>query len=261
VPKYQDLVGLATGAAERAARLIRDARRPDDPKSWGQKRIRDFVTSVDRDAEQIVTDVLVAGEPGSVVRGEELSPEEQSGRIVWVVDPLDGTTNFLHGYAQYAVSIGAVVDGALAAGVINDVTRGLTYTAAAGAGAWCGDQRLRVSAFTDPATALIGTGFPFRTPELFPRYLRQFTAISNAVAGVRRAGAAALDLVDVAAGRFEGFWELELAPWDVAAGTLIIREAGGVVTDLDGNQDVVRHGPIVAGNAEIQQWLLGVLKG
>jgi myo-inositol-1(or 4)-monophosphatase len=259
VPKYQDLVRLAQVAAERAAGYVRGVERPANPASWTRKAVNDFVTHVDREAERLVSETLLAGEPGSVVMGEELSPTRQAAGLLWVVDPLDGTTNYLHGYPQYAVSVGAVIDGVLAAGAVADVVRQVTYTGTRGGGAWCGGTRLSVSASTTPAAALIGTGFPFRTPDLLPRYLRQFAAVSGATSGIRRAGAAALDLIDVAAGRLDAFWELDLAAWDVAAGTLIVREAGGVVTDTSGSDDVVRQGPIVAGNPSMHQWLLDVV--
>jgi myo-inositol-1(or 4)-monophosphatase len=192
--------------------------------------------------------------------GEELSPEDVQADLVWVVDPLDGTTNYLHGYPQYAVSIAAVASGSLAAGVVADIDRNTTYHAEAGGGSWCGERRLAVSTIVDPALSLIGTGFPFRTPEQIPRYLRQFTAVMGATSGIRRAGAASLDLVDVALGRLDGFWELYLAPWDVAAGTLLIREAGGVVTDLAGSSNVVQDGSLVAGNPAMHGWLRALVE-
>jgi myo-inositol-1(or 4)-monophosphatase len=186
-------------------------------------------------------------------------PRAGGGGLLWVVDPLDGTTNYLHGYPQYAVSIAALLDGELAAGVVLDVARNVLYSATAGGGAWCGSSRLAVSSIADPRLALIGTGFPFRTPHLVPRYLRQFCAVHDAASGIRRAGSAALDLADVAQGHFEGFWELDLAAWDVAAGVLLVREAGGVVTDLEGSPDVVCRGAKVAGNPAIHGWLLQML--
>lgn len=259
VRNYQDLVRLARDAAERAACYIRQAQVPANPDDWARKSENDFVTQVDREAERLVAETLTAGEPGSTVLGEELSPNADRGGLVWVVDPLDGTTNFLHGYPQYAVSVGALADGTLVAGAVSDVVRGAAYTAARGAGAWCGETRLAVSRRTAPATALIGTGFPFRAMHFMPRYLRQFAAVSAATSGIRRAGAAALDLIDVAAGRLDAFWELDLAPWDVAAGTLIIREAGGVVTNVAGSDDVVHQGPIVAGNPGLHRWLLDIV--
>jgi myo-inositol-1(or 4)-monophosphatase len=246
---------VARTAAERAAAFIRDVERPANPESWSRKAHHDYVTSVDRNAEEIISDILLRAEPGSIMVGEELSPDLRQADLSWVVDPLDGTTNYLHGYPQYAVSIAALVHGTLAAGVITDVDRRVTYHAVAGGGAWRDDRRLETSRIADPAMGLFGTGFPFRTPEQIPRYLRQFTEIMRTTSGMRRAGAAALDLADVACGRLEGFWELYLAPWDVAAGTLLIREAGGTVTNLEGSPDVVAHGSIVAGGA-LHGWLL-----
>ena len=259
MPKNQDLLHLAIAAGERGAGYVRGVRRPENPGDWGRKGQHDFVTTVDREAERQVAAMLLEGAPGSVIVGEELTPQSATADLVWFVDPLDGTTNYLHGYPQYAVSIAAATQGELAVGVVVDVARSLTYHGVRGGGAWCGDQRLTVSSLGAPGVALIGTGFPFRTPELLPRYLRQFTAVMGAVSGIRRAGAAALDLVDVALGRFEGFWELSLAPWDMAAGTLIVREAGGVVTDDKGAADIVKHGSIVAGNPSIHAWLLNLL--
>jgi myo-inositol-1(or 4)-monophosphatase len=188
--------------------------------------------------------------------GEEHSPDAGLEGRVWIVDPLDGTTNFLHGYPQYAVSIALADDGELVAGVVLDITRECLYGAVKGGGAWIGNTRLRVSETTDPSRALLGTGYPFKKLDQLDAYLDQFRRILPATSGVRRAGAAAIDLADVAAGRLDGFWELVLAPWDIAAGTLLIREAGGQVTDAAGHAAAMRHGSIVAGNPAIHAWLL-----
>jgi len=263
VREYNDLVKLAERAALRAADYLRGAVRPS-VHSWTEKAQHDFVTEVDRAAEALIAEEIVREAPESVIVGEELSPQRMArGELVWIVDPLDGTTNFLHGYPQYAVSIGCLVDGKLAAGVIHDVCRKRTYKAIRGGGAFEEDTRLGVSAVTDPRYALIGTGFPFRALNLLHVYLSQFAAVSGAASGIRRAGAAALDLADVAAGRLDGFWELQLAPWDIAAGTLLIREAGGIVTRPDGGADVLNtegNGSIVAGNAAMHRWLIDLLR-
>ncbi len=221
--------------------------------------MRDFVTDVDRGAERIISDHLRTRFPDVPIIGEELSPDGAMTDLVWVVDPLDGTTNYLHDYPSYAVSIAALRDGVPGAGVVTDVVHDRTYTAISEGGAWCGDTQLNVSAPGDPSDALIGTGFPFKSPDLLPEYLRQFSAVMHGTSGIRRAGAAALDLVDVALGRFDGFWELHLAPWDIAAGTLLVREAGGIVTDTDGAPKPIRHGPVVAGNSTMHAWLLETL--
>ena len=247
----------------RAADYLRTAVRPA-VHTWTEKSQHDFVTEVDRAAEGIIAEVILRDAPESVIVGEELSPQRVAqGELVWIVDPLDGTTNFLHGYPQYAVSIGCVADGKLVAGVVHDVCRKRTYKATRGGGAFEEDTRLSVSAVTDSRRALIGTGFPFKALKLLHVYLAQFAAVTGAASGIRRAGAAALDLVDVAAGRLDGFWELQLAPWDVAAGALLIREAGGIVTRADGAADVLRSdgdGSIVAGNATMHKWLIDLIR-
>ena len=258
--EIKDLLDVATSAAAQAAALLRRAH-PPEPGRWTEKGLHDFVTEADRGAEELIVAMLHQRFPGSVIVGEELSPTARpEGEIVWIVDPLDGTTNYLHGYPQYAVSIGCMVRGVLCVGVVHDVTRDLAYTAATGHGAWVGSQRLSVSTTTDPRFALVGTGIPFKQPDTIAPYLRQFTAVMRASSGLRRAGSAALDLVDVAAGRLDAFWELTLAAWDVAAGVVLIREAGGVVTTLDGSPDVLRGEPIVAGNPALHRWLMELVR-
>ncbi|MFQ5704087.1 MAG: inositol monophosphatase family protein [Gemmatimonadales bacterium] len=260
MPEHKDLLQHALLASRRAADYIRSVDNPPDASAWGVKGTSDFVTQIDRDAERIIADTLLDAYPTSVVLGEELSPGQDTAQLTWVVDPLDGTTNFLHGYPTYAVSVAAVVAGRLCVGVVTDVARDRIYHATAGGGAWCNHDRIHVSDTFEIQNALIGTGFPFKAPALLARYLRQFSIILAGTSGVRRAGAAALDLVDVASGRFDGFWELSLAPWDVAAGALLVREAGGVVTNVENDPDVVRAGSIVAGNPTVHDWLLHRLR-
>jgi myo-inositol-1(or 4)-monophosphatase len=209
----------------------------------------------------MIAEALTREVPGSRVVGEEHTPTlDVSGDVVWIVDPLDGTTNFLHDYPQYAVSIGCMVRGALCVGVVHDVVRDVVYHAATGAGAWAGERRLAVSSLAEPKRALVGTGFPFKDQAPLETYLRQFAAVMERTSGIRRAGAAALDLADLAAGRFDAFWELSLAPWDIAAGVVLVREAGGRVTRSDGSEDVVGHGSIVAGNPALHRWLIDLLR-
>ena len=261
--EYNDLVKLALQAAERAGDYVRGASRPA-VHTWTEKAQHDFATEVDRAAEGLIAEALTRAEPGSVIVGEELSPNRDlQGELVWVVDPLDGTTNFLHGYPQYAVSIGALVDGKIVAGVVHDICRKRTYTAARGGGAYEDGTRIGVSSVLEPRLALVGTGFPFKALHLLQQYLSQFAAVLGASSGVRRAGSAALDLADVAAGRLDAFWELHLSPWDIAAGALLIREAGGVITRPDGAADVLsgeQNGAIVAGNPALHPWLLDLLR-
>ena len=263
-PDARQLLSAAQLAADRAAAFLRRQEGRLAPEQWSEKGRADFVTEVDRESERLIAETLHAAFPGSAIVGEELTPSAAGAGslpagLAWVVDPLDGTTNFLHRFPCYAVSIGALVDGEPLAAVVQHVSRGIRYQATQGGGAWQDGTPLAVSTVREPRHALIGTGFPFKNMDQLPLYQAQFAAVSGAAAGVRRPGSAALDLCDVAAGRFEGFWELLLAPWDVAAGTLIIREAGGLVTGLAGETQVVRHGAIVAGNPAIHAWLLALL--
>jgi myo-inositol-1(or 4)-monophosphatase len=259
------LVQLAIAAAERAGSYLAGIQRPSDPARWTSKGPGDWVTEVDRTAEGIIADLLLAAEPGSTIVGEELSPGGAATRgLVWIVDPLDGTTNFLHGLPHFAVSIAAAIDGRLEAGVVLHVPQRRLIHAERGHGTWNGSDRLRVSAISEPRHALIATGFPFKDFESLEEYQRQFAAIAPATSGIRRAGAAALDLADVAAGWYDGFWEQRLSAWDIAAGMLLIREAGGVVTDLDGRELGVEHGSVVAGNPAVHAWMverLGAVSG
>jgi myo-inositol-1(or 4)-monophosphatase len=242
-----------------AANYIRSVERPADPGGWTLKGRRDFVTEVDRTAERLITDLLLSGDSEARIVGEELSPVLVTEGLVWIVDPLDGTTNFLHDYPSYAISIAAALDGVLQAGVVLQVARNEAYFSSRGGGAWLDGRRLKVSTITEPEFALVATGFPFRDLSLLEEYQRQFGRVSNATSGIRRAGAAALDLADVAAGRFEGFWEQRLSAWDIAAGALLIREAGGVITDFTGRDVGIEHTGIVAGNPRIHEWLLAIL--
>ncbi|MGI9140729.1 MAG: inositol monophosphatase family protein [Gemmatimonadaceae bacterium] len=251
------LARVVVEAALGAGDIVRKAAQTAATLVWENKGTADFVSEVDRNAEHYILSVLGTEFPGAVVIGEEFSPDAESGSgLAFIIDPLDGTTNFLHGFPHYAVSIGAAYDGELlAAAVLNVQTREL-FTATAGGGATLNGEPIRVSAETVPERALIGTGFPFKQLEHLPRFLRQFEAVTRATAGVRRAGSAALDLADTACGRFDAFWELGLAPWDVAAGILLIREAGGIVTDLDGAPAAPGFGAYVAGGPDMHAWLL-----
>ncbi|MGH7657616.1 MAG: inositol monophosphatase family protein [Gemmatimonadales bacterium] len=254
-----DLLHIATGTALAAAGYLRTVERPGTG-AWNLKGPNDFVTLVDRAAEEMITERLLREAPGSRVIGEELASDINTDGLTWVVDPLDGTTNYLHGFPAYAVSVAAAVDGVLEAGVIVDVVAGTVYRASAGNGAWAGDRRLAVSEIKDPVSSLIGTGFPFTELERLTPYLGQLERIIRGTSGVRRAGSAALDLASVASGAFEGFWEQHLSAWDIAAGIVLVREAGGRVTDMSGRDLGVEHGAVVAGNRAVHGWLLEQLQ-
>jgi len=254
------LLATCVAAAVRAADVIKAGAARLHELSWESKGPSDFVSQVDRDAEAALSAVILERHPAAGIMAEEGSPGAQSRALLFVADPLDGTTNFLHGFPWYAVSIAALVDGRQEAAAILNAATGELFTSVLNGGARRSGQSIRVSGVTDPSRALIGTGFPFKHPEEMAPYVRVLPRLMEGTAGLRRAGAAALDLCDVACGRFDAFWEYGLAPWDVAAGILIIREAGGVVTDLAGEPSAVQHGPVVAGNPTMHAWLLKQLK-
>ena len=257
-----ELLAIAVDAATDAARVIHASFGHREALIWEEKGSADFVTQVDRDAEAAIRKRVTSRCPEASIVGEELSPDGSPGAgISFIVDPLDGTTNFLHGYPEFAVSIGVMVGPRLVAGVVRNLTRDETFTATRGGGAFVNGAAIAVSRESDPSRALIGTGFPFKRHDLLLEYAAQFVEVSRHTAGIRRAGSAALDLTNLACGRFDGFWELVLAPWDVAAGVLIVREAGGIVTDLAGETKTISHGPVVAGNPDIHAWLLRTVGG
>ena len=251
------VLGVAVTAAQGAAAVIRSHTAEANSVAWRLKSPADFVSAVDTAAEETIREVLQRDEPGAVILGEELSPDADVGAsLTFIVDPLDGTTNFLHGYPAYAVSIGVLVDGTLTAGVIINVPTHEVYTAVVGEGAFRNGEQLRVSAVREPSLALVGTGFPFKHLHLLDRYQRQFATVMRGTSGIRRAGSASLDLADVANGRFDAFWELQLAPWDFAAGMLLVQEAGGRVSDTEGRDVSFATSSIVAGNPAMHAWLL-----
>jgi len=265
------LLDVALAAARDAVAVHRRYLGTVSPEDWTAKGIADFVTHVDREAEDhIVTRILdvfpdhaiLAEEAatGGTTRATGLAARDRTW--LWIIDPLDGTTNFLHRYPMYAASIGVAREGVLVAGVVAAGSTGDVWTAVRDGGAFLNGDRIAVSATGSLSQALIGTGFPFKVPERLPAYLDQLGRVLRHTAGVRRAGSAALDLCHVATGWFDGFWELSLAPWDVAAGTLIVREAGGIVTRLDGAADVIGgDGSVLAGNARVHEALGELVRG
>ena len=253
------LLATCVAAAVKAAELIRAASSTLSDITWETKGPADFVSHVDRGAEDVIRGVVADRHPDAVLIAEESAPRVDQGDLTFVVDPLDGTTNFLHGFPWYAVSIAALAHGSQVAAAVLNVATGELFTAVRGGGARRNGQPIRVSSVTEPSRALIGTGFPFKHREGIAPYMEVLPRLMQSTAGLRRGGSAALDLCDVACGRFDAFWELRLAPWDVAAGILLIREAGGVVTDLEGRPAPVASGPIVAGNPVMHAWLLDEL--
>lgn len=256
------LLATCVAAAARAAEIIRAGAERRDTLTWESKSRGDFVSDVDRDAEQAIGDTIAARHADARILAEEMSSStEARGGLVFVADPLDGTTNFLHGFPWYAVSIAALVDGEIIAGVVLNAATGELYSATAGGGARRNGQPITVSTIDEPIRSLIGTGFPFKEGAPVDEYLRMLPRIMRETSGIRRPGAAALDLADVACGRFEAFWEMKLAPWDIAAGILLVREAGGIVTTFAGAPCPVDHTSVVAGNPAMHAWLLGAVNG
>lgn len=252
-------------AARAGQRIIRAGAERLGALVWESKGPADFLTEVDRDSEHAIRETLERELrdvlPGALVLGEETwTGAAIPAGASFVVDPLDGTTNFLHGVPAYAVSIGALLDGVPAAGLVLDITNDEVFIAVRGHGAARNGHRIHVSTVTGHDRALIATGFPFGGDADLARYARQFVPVARATAGIRRAGAAALDLAGVACGRYEAFWELRLAPWDVAAGILLIEEAGGVVTGIDGSPATITTSPLVAGNPVMHRWLLDTVQ-
>ncbi len=224
------------------------------------KAQNDYVSEVDREAEARIIDDLLKAYPGHGILAEESGIIEGKDEFRWIIDPLDGTTNYLHGFPHYAVSIACEQKGKLMHGVIYDPFKQELFCASRGDGATLNNRRIRVSSAKSVEGALIATGFPFRNPDQLDEFLRRFSAFFKSASDMRRAGSAALDLAYVAAGRLDGYWESGLNAWDLAAGALIMREAGGLVTDFCGDGDFLDKGEIVAGNSKIIAEMLRKIK-
>lgn len=254
------MLNTAVKAARKAGTIISRASRDVDLLKVESKRQNDFVTEVDRAAEAAIIAVLHEAYPNHSILAEESGASKGSqGEFVWLIDPLDGTTNFIHGVPQFAVSIGLKHKGVMTQGVVFDPVKNELFTATRGAGAYLNDKRMRVGKRDRINDALIGTGFPFSKVDLLERYIEMFRKVTLNCAGIRRPGAAALDLAYVAAGRFDGFWEMGLAPWDMAAGALLVQEAGGLVGDFAGEGDYLESGEIVAGSPKVFAQLLALV--
>jgi myo-inositol-1(or 4)-monophosphatase len=252
------MLNIAVKAARRAGSIIVRASRNIDIVAVQEKAANDFVTEVDREAEQAIIRTLHEAYPGHAILAEESGATGESEHQ-WIIDPLDGTTNFLHGYPQYSVSIALRHRGVVTQAVIYDPTRNDLFTATRGRGAFMNDQRMRVSKRSTLKASLLGTGFPFRQLEHLDVYLAILRDMMKGAAGVRREGSAALDLAYVAAGRLDGFWEFGLSPWDMAAGALMISEAGGLVGDLTGENHYLETGNIICGNPKVFVELLNAI--
>ncbi len=252
------MLTIAVKAARRAGNLIHRAAENLDHLTVTKKSHADYVSEVDRAAEQTIIETLLGAYPNHAILAEESGAHGDS-EFVWIIDPLDGTTNFLHGFPQYAVSIALQHKGVLSQAVIYDPTRNDLFTASRGRGAFLNERRIRVSKRKELATCLIGTGFPYSRFEHMDAYMAILRDMMPKTSGLRRPGSAALDLAYTAAGRYDGFFETALKPWDIAAGCLLIQEAGGMVGDLQGRDNYLKTGHICAGNPDIYPQLLEVI--
>ncbi|MEX0729200.1 MAG: inositol monophosphatase family protein [Aquisalimonadaceae bacterium] len=249
------MVNIAVRAARNAGNVIvRNMDRLDRIRVEA-KGLNDYVSEVDRMAEREIIDVLHRAYPDHQILAEESGAQGHNDHV-WLIDPLDGTTNFLHGLPHFCVSIALQVKGRLEVGVIYDPVRQELFTAHKGGGAALDGRKLRMRAQKSIEGRLIGTGFPFRQPKNMDCYMEMFRAVSRRAGDLRRAGSAALDLAYVASGRLDGYWEIGLEPWDLAAGALLVREAGGMVGDFDGSEHYISNGNIVAGSPKLFHDLL-----
>ena len=254
------LLATCVAAAARSAEVVRDGAARRSSLTWESKGAFDFVSDVDRASEAALREVIAGRHPDAVLLAEEGSPDANATTgLVLVADPLDGTTNFLHGVPWYAVSVAALVDGVPVAGAIINAATGELFSATRGGGTRRAGEAVTVSATTDPSRALIATGFPFSREEDIAPYVAMLPAVMRATSGIRRNGAAALDLADVACGRYDAFFELRLSPWDLAAGVLMIEEAGGIVTTITGSPAPIAATSILAGNPAMHAWMLKTL--
>jgi myo-inositol-1(or 4)-monophosphatase len=255
------MLTIAVKAARRAGNIINRGARDLDRLTVTAKGPKDFVSEVDRAAEAAIVDVIHATYPDHAILAEEGTAKDAnaSAEHVWIIDPLDGTTNFLHGFPQYCVSIALQHKGQITQGVVYDPVRNDLFTATRGRGAFLNDHRMRVSRRQHLKDCLIGTGFPFRDGSDLDAYVKMMRSMMAETAGLRRPGAAALDLAYVAAGYTDGFWEVGLNAWDVAAGSLLIVEAGGLVGDLEGEADYLYSGQVIAGNPRIFAQMVSLL--
>jgi len=260
-PRRSALINVMAGAALKAAKgLIRDFGEVEQLQV-SVKGPGEFVTAADLKAEKILRAELSKARPGYgflLEEGGTVKGSDEHHR--WIIDPLDGTTNFLHGIPHFSISIALERDGEIVAGVVYEPTRDEMYAAEKGFGAYLNDRRLRVSARRQLGDAVIGTGMPFGARAGEPGYVDSLVSIISATSGVRRLGSAALDLAYVAAGRYDGFWEFGLAPWDIAAGILLVREAGGYVSDMAGGHEMMTTGDVLAANDHLHLPLAALVR-
>jgi myo-inositol-1(or 4)-monophosphatase len=247
----QPMLNIAVRAARNAGdHIVRKMNKLQDLKIE-QKGPNDFVSEVDRQAEEKIIETLLSSFPNHGIIAEESGEIKGSEEFQWIIDPLDGTTNYLHGFPHFAVSIACQHKGRLEHGVIYDPLKQELFTASRGDGATVNNKRIRVTNIKSTQGALLGTGFPFKHHDKLDEFLKIFNEFFTSATDIRRAGSAALDLAYVAAGRLDGFWESGLNSWDIAAGALIVREAGGITIDYEGDENYMERGQVISGNPKI----------
>lgn len=253
-PNMHPMLNIAVRAARQAGSLILRSMQHVDHLDVITKGLNDYVSDVDRLAEKEILNVIHKAYPDHAIMAEE-SGNTGKNETVWIIDPLDGTTNFLHGFPHFCVSIAVSIRGKIEHAVIFDPLRDELFTASRGAGAQVNDRRLRVGKRKELTGALIGTGFPFKYPQHHAAYFGMFADVFPLVTDLRRTGSAALDLAYVAAGRLDGYWEIGLENWDLAAGSLLVEEAGGSVTDFSGNDQLMDKGHVIAAGLKLHKQL------
>ena len=255
------MLNTAVRAARAAGTVMLRASSRLDSLNIESKQRNDFVSEIDRQAEDVILDILYTAYPQHAFMCEESGGSGNGGSdYQWIIDPLDGTTNYLHGFPQYAISIALEHQGRLEQAVVYDPVKDELFTASRGGGAFLNNRRLRVTGLKTLEGALLGTGIPFRDDQPIEPFIATMRAMLGPIAGIRRAGSAALDLAYVAAGRLDGYWEFSLKPWDMAAGLLLVREAGGMITDFAGGDNSMRSGNVIAANPRLLHSMLTVVQ-
>lgn len=255
--KSSDYLAVASNAAISAGKLLMASYGKLKSSQINMKSKNDFVTEIDKKSEKLIIAAIKRRFPHHGILGEE-SGASTGKDVYWIIDPLDGTSNYIHSFPMFSVSIGVIEQGKIVAGVVYDPIHHELFSAQKGKGAFLNGRRIQVSKVKTLADSLMTTGIPFRARDRFDEYLISFEKISLGSVGLRRGGSAALDLAYVACGRFEGFWELDLSPWDIAAGAILIKEAGGQITDMWGKENYLNHGDTLASNRWIHDKLLAI---
>lgn len=260
IPCIDRIIEIAETAACQSGRLVSSEFGRAGSRNIRQKGRGDYVTDLDHASEKLIVDMIRQAFPDHQIEAEESGRETNEASFRWIIDPLDGTANFIQGIPFYSVSIGVMFEGSLITGVIFDPERNEMFKAVRGRGAWLNDKKISVSDKKSIESTVLASGFPFRIVEELDLYLSSFRAFFLKAAAIRRMGSAALDLAYTACGRLDGYWEMRLNPWDVAAGAVLIREAGGMITDFDGGDDFLESGNVVASNGGIHGEMIAVTR-